>query len=930
LTNQQEIEEYESYSGSNADPLMEFLMHYGTPRHSGRYPWGTGDNPQQHNRNFLSYVSDMRKQGMSDNDIAKGLDLNSTQFRAANSIAKNEVRNDQIRQVNTLSDKGMSNTAIAERMGIGESQVRALRKPATQLRNDQLVKTADFLKKEIDDKKYIDVGAGAEYYAGGVSRTKFDNAISMLEQQGYRKHYVNIEQLGTGNQTKLKVLTKDDVTPSEVYHNRGQIRLAGGFKDDDGTTIHHIEPPVAVNAKRIAVRYGNEGGDLKDGVIELRRGVDDISLGAARYAQVRISVNGTHYLKGMAMYSDDLPDGVDMRFNTNKKSTGNHLDAMKPIKDDPESPFGAIVRQKYYTDANGNRKLSPINIVGAVNPHNPGEKTPGEEGGWAQWSKSLSSQMLSKQQAPLIKTQLGLALKDKQAEYDEIMALTNPAVKKRLLESFADDADSSAVHLKAHAMSRQGTHVILPINSLKDNEIYAPRYENGEKVVLVRYPHGGIFEIPELTVNNRNREANRLMKDAADAVGIHANVAKRLSGADFDGDTVLVIPNTHGHIKTAPALEGLKDFDPQIYKVPKEERITISPRTKQLKMGDVSNLITDMTVLGAPHNEIARAVRHSMVVIDSEKHNLDWKESAKKENISELKAKYQGSSRAGAATLISRASGKKVINERKLRPAGEGGNIDPATGKKMYVETGNSYIRPATTKIGKNGNIIQVPEKVIFKKTTTTKMDVTDDAYSLISKDGGTLKEHIYASHANSLKALGNQARKSYLETPSMKVNPSARAAYRPEVDSLKAKLNIAKKNAPLERQAQVIANAMVDARRAQDKTMDAATLKKLKGVELNKARTNLGARKERVEITPDEWKAIQSGAISHNFLTEILKNTDLDKVKQLATPRAIEGMSPTQLSRARAMQAAGHTQGEIASALGVSTTKLADGLKGG
>ena len=38
------------------------------------------------------------------------------------------------------------------------------------------------------------------------------------------------------------------------------------------------------------------------------------------------------------------------------------------------------------------------------------------------------------------------------------------------------------------------------------NEIYAPNYRDGENVVLIRYPHGGIFEIPELIVNNKFAE----------------------------------------------------------------------------------------------------------------------------------------------------------------------------------------------------------------------------------------------------------------------------------------------------------------------------------------------------------------------------------------------------------------------------------------
>ena len=134
-------------------------------------------------------------------------------------------------------------------------------------------------------------------------------------------------------------------------------------------------------------------------------------------------------------------------------------------------------------------------------------------------------------------------------EYDEIMSLTNPAVKKKLLDSFADGCDSSAVHLKAAAMPRSSWHVLLPITTMKETEVYAPNYRDGDTVVLIRYPHGGRFEIPELTVNNKNKLANQTIRQAKDAIGIHPDVAKRLSGADFDGDAVLVIPNNNKLVK---------------------------------------------------------------------------------------------------------------------------------------------------------------------------------------------------------------------------------------------------------------------------------------------------------------------------------------------------------------------------------------------
>ena len=60
----------------------------------------------------------------------------------------------------------------------------------------------------------------------------------------------------------------------------------------------------------------------------------------------------------------------------------------------------------------------------------------------------------------------------------------------------------------------------MPLPSMKDTECYAPNYENGDTVALIRYPHGGTFEIPVLTVNNKNKEGNsKLGPGALDVVG---------------------------------------------------------------------------------------------------------------------------------------------------------------------------------------------------------------------------------------------------------------------------------------------------------------------------------------------------------------------------------------------------------------------------
>lgn len=868
-----------------------FLAHYGILRKSGRYPWGSGGPEYASNKSFLGYVAELKAKGMSDPQIAEGMGITTTQLRAAKSIARHEERQAQIGMAQRLKDKGWSNVAIAQRLEIGESQVRALLQPGVKDKTDVLTATANMLKDQVEKKKYIDIGSGVENQLG-ISSTKLATAVAALKEQGYTQHYVKIKQLGTGKYTTAKILAGPGVTYSEVFKNKDHIQQIRSYSEDGGRSYSLIQTPLSINSKRVAVRYAEEGGSTADGVIYVRPGVKDISLGNSNYAQVRIAVDGTHYLKGMAMYKDDLPAGVDLMFNTNKSDkTGNKLDAMKPLKDDPENPFGATVRQRL--DPKTGKVNSVMNIVN-------------EEGDWTRWSKNLSTQMLSKQSPALAREQLSMTLEKKRAELEAINALTNPAVKRKLLEAFADSTDSSAVHLKAAALPRQSSSVILPINSLKDNEIYAPNYRNGERVVLVRYPHGGIFEIPELTVNNRHPEAKKALGQAKDAVGINSKVAERLSGADFDGDTVLVIPNNKGRVKTAPALEGLKGFDPQRAYPSYEGMKLMSPREKQLQMGDVSNLITDMTIRGATQDELARAVRHSMVVIDAEKHKLNYKQSAIDNGIAALKKKYQGSARAGSSTLVSRATSPIRVEDRKARPAAEGGAVDRSSGKKVYVPTGETYTN--------------AQGKLVKRTVESVRLAETDDAHTLSS---GTTIERVYADHSNSLKSLANEARKAALSTQPKPYSPSAKLAFESEVKTLRAKLDIAKRNRPLERQAQLVANAAVQARVAANPGMEKAELKKIQGQQLTLARARLGAGKQRIDITDREWAAIQAGAISNHTLNEILANADLDRVKELATPRTPMTMTTTKAARARSMLALGYTQSEIADALGVSVSTL-------
>lgn len=883
----------------------EILMHYGMPRRSGRYPWGSGDNPYQHSGDFLSRIDELKSQGLRETEIAAQLGLTTTQLRTQMSLAKDERRSLQVSTAKGLREKGYSLNEIAEKMGFAnDSSVRSLLNENSEARMNQAKTTADFLKKMIDEKGMIDVGTGVERELG-ISREKLNQALYILEMEGYPVYGGGVPQVtNPGKQTNIKVICPPGTEHREIYDfdNIHSVKDYDQILSEDGQKVRPaFQYPESMDSSRLKINYAEDGGIQKDGVIEIRRGVDDLSLGDSHYAQVRIMVDGTHYLKGMAVYSDDLPDGVDVLFNTNKKTGTPMTDVLKKVKDDPDNPFGSLIKehggQSYYIDKDGNERLSLINKRA-------------EEGDWGEWSDHLPSQFLSKQSMTLIKKQLDLASADKVAEYDEICALTNPTVKKALLKSFADDCDSAAVHLQAAALPRQKYQVILPLTTIKDTEVYAPNYKNGEQVALIRYPHGGTFEIPVLTVNNKQPEGKKVLGNTPkDAIGINSKVAERLSGADFDGDTVMVIP-TGGKIKITSTypLKGLEGFDPKEKYGPAS---TTQPykrmKNTQTEMGKVSNLITDMTLKGATEDELARAVRHSMVVIDAEKHNLDYKRSEQDNGIASLKKKYQGrvedgKYKEGAATLISRAKSEVSVPKRKGSPTiDEDGSLSYKTADDLtYVDK----------KTGKTKTRTQA----------STQMAETKDARTLSS---GTPQEEAYASYANKMKSLANQARKEMMSTGKIPYSASAKAAYQSEVDSLNAKLNVALKNAPRERQAQVIANATVTAKKQANPDMTNAEIKKANQQALTAARKRVGAERKPVVITDREWEAIQAGAISESKLTQILNNADIDSLRQRATPRATTTLSTAKQNKIASMSASGYSTSEIAEALGISTSTV-------
>lgn len=896
---------------------QDILVHYGVKRRSGRYPWGSGENPYQRSEDFIARVDALKKQGLNEGEIARAMKMTTTDLRMQTRVANHQRRELEADRARSLREDGLSLNEIARKMGYAnDSSVRALLNESTAINKNRAKVTADILKKELAEKGMLDVGKGVERELG-ISQNTLKEALFILETEGYNVYGVGVPQVtNKGKQINTTVLTNKDTEYKDVYSDFANIKSVGNYHStDSGSTFTKLEYPASIDSKRVKIRYGDEGGSEKDGVIELRRGVEDLSLGNSHYAQVRILVDDGYYMKGMAMYSDDLPKGVDIMFNTNKKSGTPMMEGkkgvLKPIKDDdPNNPFGAAIKangQHKYIGKDGKEHLSPINKLK-------------EEGDWDTMSKNLSSQFLSKQPIDLIKKQLNLTYRDSSAQFDEIKSLTNPTLKKKLLLDFADTCDGAATHLQAAALPRQSTRVILPLSSMKETEIYAPTYRNGEKVALVRFPHGGTFEIPILKVNNKNQSAISILgSNLKDAIGINAKVAERLSGADFDGDQVVLIPiNNKVKIKSTPALKDLEGFDP---KTAYPERSGMRYMTKdntQKQMGVVSNLITDMTLKGADESEIARAVKHSMVVIDAEKHRLDYVASEKANGIKELKKKYQGyidpttgAYVGGASTLLSRRKQEIYVDERR-----GSGTIDPATGKVNYKTSGRIYVDPKTGKTVK----AQTKSKLLLE---------TEDLNTLSS---GTKQEKAYADYGNKMKALANAARKEYMATSNLKQNKEASLKYAKEVSSLEDKLNTAALNAPRERRAQAIANSKIKAMIVDNPSLkdDKKELKKQSQIAINEARNSVSAsgRQTKIKITDKEWEAIQSGAISHSKLSEILRYTDSDDLKQRAMPKTTNSLSVAKQNKLKAMQVSGYTIAEIADSLGVSSSTVSKYIK--
>lgn len=1036
-------------------------------RGSGRYPWGSGERQHQHSWDLKSRIEKMKAEGKEPKEIAKELGWtmdvynkethkmetqgNTSKYKAELEIANHEIAMDKHEELlwyrshnDPRTGEPYTTSEIARQMGFkNESTLRSFEKSTKNTGDSPLFVAADKVKENAAKTGFLDVGKGSELYLD-VTPDRMKTVLAVLEKEGYQViNDVNVKQLNNSdNYTTRKILVAPDkigATDSEtrkIIYDALKENKVERFYDEtdkflesrkDGT--EKIYDPVRIDPKRIKVLYDEQGGTAKDGMIEIAAKLDkdgnvvprnpDLCIGyrpngeLARYAQIRIAVDGGEefagkdnptggkYIKGMAVYNVDLPKGTDIVVNSNKSEKDGLKKALKDMEEAKDNPFGASTIQQFYTDKDGNKKLSAVQIVGATTMDDHDAHV---EGRWGQWSKNLPAQFLSKQNISLAKQQLKVDTMRKEDEFETIMSIKQPVVKRQLLIDYADGCDKAAEDLKGAPLPGQKTHVLIAGKTLKDNECSCANYDSGTTVALVRFPHAGPFEIAVQKVNNRNKEfKDTLGKAPLDAIMVNKKTADKLSGADFDGDTVLVIPmskrNKDGtfdksvNIKSMAALKDLENFTVDEYgpSSPKNKNYVNAdgeptykyPKTEKAKgteMGKITNLITDMYAAGCDDTgELARAVKYSMVVIDSKKHTLNYKLAYKELDIKDLEKKYQTKANGkvgGANSLISRSTSEIDVPKMEWRY----GKIDEKTGEKImtapqqttkmkrkpvYVEApddyryvdaagnshkskylkdsnGNKVVETYDGKIVKNkdgsykynigsGKQKWVDDKEVERTMKVSQMSYYKDARELLSSNPSSM-ELTYMEYANHMKSLANNARKAAvaIET-SYPLDPKAKKEYAAEVASLDAKLVKAKKNSVRERQAQTLATSRVNAEMEANPGLynDADDRKKLRDRAIKQARYDCNAQKDRVTFTEKEWQAVENKAVSATKLSELLRNADSEEYTRLALPKN-EGISSAKRSRIKSLASQGYSQEEIAKMVdGVSTSSVSSILAG-
>lgn len=217
---------------------------------------------------------------MSEKEIAEYFNMTTSQLRAKKSQDAAKDTQARYNAVYAVYDGGITSpTAIAKKLGMPNSTVTSILKKRNSAPHQIQNNTLDALKRAVDEYGYVDVGKGVNRYMGITEDRLKKSCVLLRDEEGYTLEQMNFRQATTNHSTQVKILAKPGTTRAELMEHQTDWHPPFEYTQDGGLTFQHREPVVNIDNKRVMVRYPDEGGKARDGTIELRRGVEDLSLG---------------------------------------------------------------------------------------------------------------------------------------------------------------------------------------------------------------------------------------------------------------------------------------------------------------------------------------------------------------------------------------------------------------------------------------------------------------------------------------------------------------------------------------------------------------------------------------------------------------------------------------------------------------------------
>lgn len=119
------------YRSDGTEDFDSFVAHYGTITNSGRYPWGSGEDPYQRLRDYQGKNARLKRELNGDMAaVAKAMGFDSqSEYRRFTSIVTKEKRERAVDEAIKLKKRNWSNVAIAEKLGVSKETVAKYLKP---------------------------------------------------------------------------------------------------------------------------------------------------------------------------------------------------------------------------------------------------------------------------------------------------------------------------------------------------------------------------------------------------------------------------------------------------------------------------------------------------------------------------------------------------------------------------------------------------------------------------------------------------------------------------------------------------------------------------------------------------------------------------------------------------------------------------------